>query len=428
MMTGKHATFMMWTCAAIAVFVVSGSAQVLDRIVAVVDKEIILESDLNAQIQFFVFNSKVDANTPGLKDQVLESMINEKLIIAKALEDSVMVTDDEVQQQLEAVIAQRIQQVGSEQRLEELYGMPLARIKREFRDEMRNNILAQRLQQQRVSSLQVSRREVEEFFRQYKDSLGTVPEEVELAHIAITLKAGEQARTAAREKAQAILDSIKAGVDFAELAKRHSEDPGSANRGGDLGLVRRGQFVKEFETAVFSMAEKEVSGIVETSFGLHIIQLLERRGDAVHPRHILVRIPRTKSDEDEIIARLDSLRTRALAGESFAELAKKYSEDKETAIVGGNLGTTALEQVDKSLYPTIVNLKPGEISQPARLSVPGFDGYHIVLMKKRVPAHPASLEADFHRIETIALNFKRNKEYTSWLEELRNKIYWESRL
>ncbi|MCC6395700.1 MAG: SurA N-terminal domain-containing protein, partial [Bacteroidetes bacterium] len=119
-------------------------AQTLDRIVAVVENDPILESELNAQIQFFVMNNRLDPKAPGIRDQVLQSMISEKLIIAKAIEDSVIVTDEEVQQQLDAAIQSRIQQVGSEARLEEVYGMPLSRIKREYRDEMRKNLLAQK--------------------------------------------------------------------------------------------------------------------------------------------------------------------------------------------------------------------------------------------------------------------------------------------
>lgn len=409
-------------------FVVPVSGQVLDRIVAVVDNDLILESELNAQLQFFIFNNKLDPNTPGLKEQVLQSMINEKLIVAKAIEDSVVVSDDEVQQQLDATIQQRVAQFGSESKLEEVYGMPISRIKREFRDEMRKNLLAQRLQQQRFGQAQISRREVEEFFAQYKDSIGQVPEEVDLTHIAIKLKPGASAKAAGRAKAQTILDSVKAGVDFAELAKRRSEDPGSAAQGGDLGFVRRGQFVKEFETAVFSLQPNQISGIVETDFGYHIIQLLERRGDAVHARHILIRVERTEADNRAIIAFLDSLRTRALKGESFAELAKKYSENEETAILGGSLGTAELQSINKSFYPTVAPLKQGEISEPARLAEGGFDGYHVVLVKRRTPAHPISLEQDYHRLEALALNYKKTHEYSAWLEELKGKIYWQSRL
>ncbi len=403
-------------------------AQTLDRIVAVVDREIVLESELNAQVQFYVLNNRVDPATPGLREQVLDVMINEKLLVAKAIEDSVTVSDDEVQQRLDALIQQRVEQVGSEARLEELYGMPISKIKREFRDQMRKNLLSERLQQQRFAVTKIARREVEEFFSLYKDSLGMVPEQVDLAHIAIKLKAGSGAAATAREKAQKLLDSLRAGADFSELARRHSEDPGSAPQGGDLGFVRRGQFVKEFETAVFSLAPGEISDPVETEFGLHIIELIERRGDAVHPRHILIRIARSEVDHDAVIAILDSLRERVLAGESFAALARRFSEYKETALIGGSLGLTELASVDKSIFPAIQNLNTGEISKPTRLTVPGFDGYHIVQMKSRVAEHVPSLEEDYDRIETLALNLKRTQEYTAWLEELRTSIYWESRL
>jgi len=408
---------------------IPASGQTLDRVVAVVDNEIILQSELDAQVQFYVLNNKMDINTPGLKEQVLQSMINEKLILAKAIEDSVAVTDDEVQQQLDAVIQQRVQQFGSEAKLEEVYGMPISRIKREFRDEMRKNLLTQRLQQQRFGSSTVSRREVEEFFDTYKDSLGKVPEEVELAHIYVKPGFDRAAHEAALAKAQAILDSINAGADFAAMARRYSEDPGSAAQGGDLGFVRRGQFVKEFETAVFALAEKQVSGLVETEFGIHIIQLIERRGDAVHPRHILIRVARSQASDSTAIALLDSIRTAVLAGANFGDLARKYSQDKDTAPLGGDLGTAELETIqDKSLYAAVTAMKAGDISTPQKIETGNNYGYHIVWLKKRTPAHALTLDGDYQRLETIALNFKRTKDYQAWLDELKKKIYWQSRL
>jgi peptidyl-prolyl cis-trans isomerase SurA len=406
----------------------SVNGQMLDRVVAVVDNEIILESELNAQVQFYVSSNKLDPNGSGVKEQVLQSMINEKLILAKAIEDSITVTDDEVQQQLDVVIQQRVQQFGSEAKLEEVYAMPISRIKREFREEMRKNLLTQRLQQQRFGSTNVSRRQVEDFFEIYKDSLGRVPEEVELAHIYVKPGLDKKAHDAARAQAQMVLDSIKAGADFAEMARRYSEDLGSSSQGGDLGFVRRGQFVKEFEAAVFSLGEKQTSGLVETEFGIHIIQLLDRRGDAVHPRHILIRIPRTESGDQVAISLLDSIRGAVLAGANFAELAKKYSDDKETALLGGSLGAAELDGIDKSLFATVAPLKDGDISKPEKLQAGNNYGYHIVWMKRRTPAHALSLEGDYLRIESIALNYKRTKDYQAWLEELKSKIYWQSRL
>jgi peptidyl-prolyl cis-trans isomerase SurA len=403
-------------------------AQVLDRIVAAVDNDLILESELNAQIQFFAFNNRVDPKAPGLREQVLQSMINEKLLVAKAIEDSISLTDEEVQQQLDATIQQRVAQAGSEQRLEELWGMPISRIKREFREEMRKNLLAQKLQQQRISGTTISRHEVEEFYRTFKDSLPRVPEEVELVHIYMKPKVTDAAKTAARDRLRELLDSLRAGADFSALAKKYSQDPGTAPQGGDLGLVRRGQFVKEFETAAFALSENQVSGIVETDRGLHIIQLMERRGDAVHARHIMMRVERDKVSDDATISLLDSLRTAILHGANFSELAKKFSEDKETNLIGGNLGTLDLEQLDKNWYSVVSPLKLGEISKPERLSVGTVYGYHIVWVKSRTPAHSMTLEQDYRRLEQIALNNKRTKDLQSWIEELRTKIFWQIRL
>jgi len=403
----------------------SVQSQVLDRVLAVVGDDIILQSELDNQVMFYVQSNKLTEPTPEIRDQVFQSMINEKLIVAKAIEDSVVVTDDEVQQQLDGVIKENIQRVGSEARLEELYGMPISRIKREFREQMRKNLLANRLQQQRFGSTSVTKREVEEFYQTFKDSIGKVPEEVELSHIYIKPKFNAEEKELARQKLQSLVDSIKAGIPFEDLARRHSEDPGSAPEGGDLGFVRRGQFVKEFETAAFALKAGELSGIVETDFGLHVIQLLERRGDAVHARHILIRMQRTPESDSVAIAFLDSLKAKALAGESFAEQARKYSEAKESAALGGYLGKFDLEsQVQRDLYPVIVNLKEGEISTPARLE----NGFHIVLMKKRIPEHTVSLDQDYSRLEALAMNFKRNREYLAWIAELRTSIYWKQYL
>jgi peptidyl-prolyl cis-trans isomerase SurA len=402
--------------------------QILDRIVAVVEREIITETEVNAQLEFFVFNNRVDPATPNLRRQVLESMINEKLILAKAVEESVVVSDDEVTQQLDALIQQRALQAGGERRLEELYGMSIGKMKREFRDDMRKQLLVSRLQQTKFGTIQVSRREVEEFFTTYKDSLPTVPEEVELYHIFRLPKASTEAKALVTAKAEKILDSLKRGGDFADFARRYSEDPGSAATGGDLGFIRRGQLVKEFEEVVFRLRENELSKVVESSFGLHIIQLLERRGESVRARHILFKIPQDESAEQNTIAFLAALRDSALQGESFTGLAKRHSEDAETAPLGGYLGTFPVDQLEQSLAATVKTLKAGDISEPVSVKFGTRTGFHIVYVKNRIPEHRMNLTDDWKRIESIAANMKRNAEYQKWIEELKKDIYWEIRL
>lgn len=402
--------------------------RVLDRIVAVVDKEIITESELQSQVDFFIFNNRVSPQTPNLKRQVLDAMVNEKLILARAVEESVTVSDEEVNQQLDALIQQRIQQAGSEQRLEEVYGMPISRMRREFREDMRKQLLISRLQQTKFANTHVSRREVEEFFETYKDSLPTVPEEVELYHIFRMPKPSEEAKAAALLKARKILDSLKAGGDFANFAKRYSDDPGSAALGGDLGFVRRGQLVKEFEEVVFNLKQNEISDIVETSFGLHIIQLLERRGESVHARHILFKIAQDTTAEQTTIHFLRGLKDSVAVGSSFAELAKRYSDDAETAPLGGYLGNLTIDQLDQSLLLVIKTMKAGDVSDPIQVKFGTSLGYHIVYLKERIREHRMNLTDDWKRIEQIAANLKRSKEYQSWIATLKNDIYWDIRL
>jgi len=408
--------------------VAAPAQETLDRIAAVVDNEVVLLSELDAQVQFFVLNNRLDPNTPGLRAQVLESMITEKLILAKAIEDSIVVSDEEVQQQLDAVIQQRIQQVGSESRLEELYGMPLSRIRREFRDDMRKQLLAQRLRQQKFGTLQVGRFEVEEFYGTYRDSLPRVPDEVQLAHIFVTPRVGDADKMGAKELLQRLRDSIVAGADFADMARRYSQDAGTAQQGGDLGLVRRGQFVREFESAVFALQEGQLSDIVETQFGFHLIQLQERIGDAVRTRHILLRIQTSGSEEDSARAFLGRLRARALAGEPFADLAREYSEDKDTKALGGNLGSFELDQLEGDLKAAIQPLREGDITEPVALTRGSLSGFQIVLIKRRTPAHAMTLEGDYQRLEVLALNAKQFREYQRWIDELKTKIHWQVRL
>ena len=407
----------------LALLTASAAAQTLDRVAAVVADQIILESEVQAQLQFFVMSNRIDARDPGARTKVLQSMVDEKLIVAQAVEDSVTVSEDDVTQAIDRAIQQRVQQAGSESRLEELYGMSISRIKREYRDQFRQQLLSERLAQQRIGGTSITRREVEQFYAAYKDSLGRVPEEIELAHIYREPAASATQKASVRTLLESLRDSVLAGVPFEDLASRWSEDPGSAPRGGDLGLVRRGLFVKEFEAAVFALNEKELSPVVETKFGLHIIQLVERRGDAVRARHILRRVQRSEADVDSTVAMLNRLRARALKGEDWAALAKDYSEDRQTASIGGSLGTTDLEQLDKQIAAAVVGLKEGEVSEPTRIG----EGYHIVLVKRRIPAHAVSLDQDYQRLETLALNYKKGQDYNRWLEDLRRSHVWQIR-
>ena len=409
---------------------VAAAQTTLDKIVAIVDREVITLSDFNFTVQQLAMQNRMDPNSKELQERVLDGMINDKLVLAQAIEDSIVVSDEEVSERLDQQIQRLTYQAGGQDEIEKIYGMSVSRMKRDynFREMIRKQILVQKIQQQRQASLTVSRREVEDFFNTYKDSIPKVPKEFELSHIYIEPKPDSSVLKALYAKAAAIADSIKAGGDFAGFAKRYSSDA-SASNGGDLGFARRGSFVKEFEEAAFALQVNEVSKPVRTQFGYHVIQLVERRGDAVHTRHILFPIEMSQANDDSVVTKLQQIRARAIAGENFGVLARAYSEDADTKDVGGDLGRIALDQLVGANYEDFVkNAKPGDISEPMKITVQNKYGFHIVLVRSVTPEHTINLNDDYKRLEQLALQFKLGNNYQAWVDELRKTIYWEKKL
>lgn len=409
---------------------ISYAQEVLDKIVAVVDNEIILKSELDFRASVEAAQRNTVPTDTTLRRQILNTMIEEKLLYAQALLDSVTVTDEQVKQQLESQMSYFIQQYGSAQKIEEVYGMPIEKLKRSLQDETRKNLMAQMLQQKKFSMLDASRKEVEDFYDKFKDSLGVVNDKYEIAHIFQNPKSGERIKKKAKDFALALLDSLKHGADFAALAKKYSDDPGSAAQGGDLGFVKRGVFFPEFEAAAFALAPNQLSGVVESPVGFHIIQLLDRHGESIHCRHILIKV---KSDDEadlKAIEFLSDLRDSVEKGKNtFEYYAKLYSDDKETARFGGELGTFEVTQLDKSMLDIIYKLKEGEISYPKRLEVSkNVYGYHIVKLIKKIPQHKANLDIDFNDLKRMTEYYKKQKMYAEWIKDIKKRIYWEIRL
>lgn len=406
---------------------VLGQQRVLDRIVAVVDKEIITESELDERVNMLLFQSRMETATPELRRDVLNSMIADKLILAQAIIDSVEVTEDEVSQALDQQISNLIRQAGSEQRVEQYYGMPITRIRREFRADMRKQLVIQRMRQSREAAIQVTRREVEEFYETYRDSLPRVPEEVELSNIFLLPKPDSSLQAESERLLRGIRDSVMRGADFGALARQYSQGPG-AESGGELPWAKRGELLREFEEVVFSLSEGEYSQVFTTDLGLHFVQLMERRGESVRVRQILMPLPKGAASDSVAIARLLELRAEVQKGAVFGDLAKKHSEDEETKALGGDLGRVSLDQLDPEFRTVVEGLDVGTISEPHRVAVGSSYGYQIVWLRKRIPAHAMSLTDDFRRVEQIALYFKRNEKFAAWVEELKENIYWEIRL
>ncbi|MGQ9806856.1 MAG: peptidylprolyl isomerase [Chlorobiales bacterium] len=417
------------------------NAQVLDGVVAVVGDEIVLKSEIDEQLKFVAYQNRIppdDERLPMMWRQILEEAINLKVLLTKAKIDSISVSNEEVDAQVERRMEFIRQRLGSDEAISEYFGKSILQLRTDMREEIRAGLMAEQLRRKKFSGLSISDEDVQKFYETYKDSLPEVPAEFEAAFIAIRPKVDTLAKKVAYEKILEIQRKLKDGANFADLAKAYSED-GSAQTGGDLGFAKRGEFVKPFEEAAFALREGQISKIVETVFGYHLIQLLERRGESVHTRHILIKFDRSNLNADEAIRQLNAIRKRIQTGKSsFGLEARLYSEDEESAQVGGDIispqtgsNRVAFDEIkgDESLKNLLESLNVGEISEPQRYQISGGEfAYRIVWLKYRTEAHKMNLKQDYTRIRNLALQKRQNEIYQEWINELRKQVYWSIKL
>ncbi len=412
-------------------------AQVLDGVVAVVGDEIVLKSEIDEQLKFVAYQNRIspdDERLPMMWRQILEEAINLKVLFTKAKIDSISVPNDEVDAQVERRMEFIKQRIGSDEAITNYFGKSISQLRADMREEIRAALMVEQLRRKKFSGLSISNEEVIRFYEAYKDSLPELPAEFEAAFIAIRPKVDSLSKKISLEKILDIQRKLKEGADFAELAKAYSED-GSAQNGGDLGFAKRGEFVKPFEEAAFALREGQVSKIVETIFGYHLIQLLERRGESVHTRHILIKFDRSNLNADVAIAQLNAIRERVQTGKSsFGLEARLFSEDEESAQQGGDIispqtssNRIAFDEIkgDPDLKRLLETMNVGEISEPQRYQLSGGEyAYRIVWLKYRAAAHKMNLKQDYARVRNLALQKRQNELYQNWIADLRKQVYW----
>ena len=399
--------------------------QIFDGTAAIVGDEIVLISDINALITSYAIQNKIDITRQPdlykkLGNQFLERLIDQKLLLIKADEDTIEADDERVEQSLKQQIDYMIEQAGSENKLEEYYSSPLYKIKSDMRKEISNQMRIGILREKKFMGLKISRKEVEDFYNTYKDSLPNMKSSVDISHILMQITPSEKSIEEAYLKISKIKERLDNGEDFAELARQYSEDPGSAKSGGELGFVSRGTLVKEFEETAFSLEEGEISEIVQTQFGFHIIQLLERQGERINVRHILIQLQPTPQDELAVIEKLNTIKnTIETTDSTFEDLALQYSADPNVQQDRGRLGVFEEGGFQiKEFENAIQDLNIGDISAPFKTDF----GYHIVKLNNRQDARQFSLSEDWEKIEQWALQDKREKDFNNWLAELRQEI------
>ncbi len=401
------------------------SQELVDGIVAIVGDEIILYTDVIQASQVYAVQYGIDPINEiqeynRLKQEILENLINDKILLAKAIEDTITVTDQQVEASLEERIQNLVLQLGSEAEVERYFGSTIRQIKKDYREEIRKLLVIETLKQQKSMDVNMSRTEVEAYFNTQKDSLPQRKEMAKARHILMQVQAGESARHSAMQRIEEIQDRLNDGQDFAELAKLYSEDPGTADKGGDLGFIERGTLFESFEEAGFQLEPGEVSDVVETPIGFHLIKMTDKQEDRARMSHILILMNVTQQDESGLIDTLNTIRERVLAGEDFGTLAREYSQDESTKESGGDLGWLPIGDLEIPAFKSVVDtLQAGHVSLPFRTEY----GYHLVLVEERDEARPYSLEEDWDEIKAAALNAKIVEVLDQWVEELKGNMY-----
>jgi len=401
----------------------------VDGIEGIVGDKIILHSDIELQYQQMKLEG---TDVPGdFKCAILDQMLSQKILLEQAELDSLVVSEDEIEGELDRRIRYFVSMIGSEEKLEDYYGKSIIRIKDEFKKDISEQLLSQKMRNKILEKVKVTPADVKNFFNTIpKDSLPYFNAEMEVGQIVIYPSVSQELKDYSRNSLEDIRKRILAGEDFCILAQLYSEDPGSAGKCGDLGFIRRGEMVTEFEGAAFRLDENQISEVTETKFGFHIIQMLEKKGEKIHVRHILLRPKTTSYDLLQAKQKLDSIRTLIVNGIlKFEEAAGKFSEDEATKNMGGMLvnpqtGNTFFEadQLDKSIYFSIEKLSAGQISQPELFQTPdGMQAYRILYLKSETTPHAANLRDDYAKIKSAAAAKKEELAFQHWLEgKIRN--------
>ncbi|HOW25612.1 MAG TPA: peptidylprolyl isomerase [Bacteroidales bacterium] len=404
----------------------SSQEKLIDEVAGVVGSNVILFSDIETQY----LQLKAQGNILGgsqLRCQILESLLFQKLLLNQAELDSVEISDSRVESAMDARLRYFINQFGSQEKLEEFYQKSVLEIKEEMRELVRDEMKISEVQNKITENLQITPSDVKEYFTSLPpDSIPLVDVEYEIGQVVknppITVE--ELSRT--YDKIKALRDRIIKGDNFSTLAILYSEDPGSAGKGGELGMFNRGTMYPEFEAAAFNLNKPgEVSEIIKTEAGYHIIQLIERKGEYINVRHILIQ-PKVSPESMELArAKLDSVAQLILEDSlTFEEAVLRYSDDPNR-ISGGmiinpetNSTRFASDQLDPSLFFIVDQLDVGEISQPVRfLTDENKEAYRILYLKVRTEPHRANLLDDYDKLKNWARADKQDALINDWINE-----------
>lgn len=405
---------------------------VIDQVVAVVGKSVILESDVQNQYLSYRIQGGISGSASEIKCGILEEVLFQKLMVTQAEIDSIEVSDVQVEADLDRRLSGFIQQFGSQEKMEEYYGKTLSEIKKELYNIVHEQMLAQQVQSEIVTGIDVTPSEIRSFFNSIpEDSIPLIKTEYVISEIVKNPPISIEEKLSVKDQLNDIRKRILEGSSFSTLAIMYSQDPGSAKKGGELGFYGRGQLYPEFEAVAFKLKEGEISNILETEAGYHIIQMIERKGDYINVRHILLTpkvslvdlaVAKQQLDSVAMLIRSDSI--------TFSEAVVKFSEaeniNNDGIIINPYTMSTTFEaeQLDPQVSFVIEKMTVGEISNPVPMKTEDQkDAYRILLLKKKTPPHKANLADDYTRIREWALQDKQMRTVGEWIDNKAKSTY-----
>ncbi len=406
---------------------VAPERQTLDRIIAIVGKEAILASELAGQMQIYSLQTGRKPNSEqeviALRDRLLDEMVTDLLFLQEARKDtSIKVRDEEIDQAVNEYIQRAIQRMGSEEKFNEALAaenLTIRGLEKRYRPDIEKQLLKQRLIQKRLMTISISKHEVEEFYAKFKDSLPTQPEAVRLAHILLRVTPSQRVEDSVKALATKLRQRIVGGADFATISSQYSS-MGAGVNGGDIGYVAREDVVPEFARAAFALGINEISGVVRTEFGYHIIRNEGKQENRLRLRHVLLAVEPSAADTTAVYQLADSLLREARGGASFEELAKTFSDDNNTRATGGEIGWLAVNEMPAAFADAVAGWSEvGSYKGP----VTSQDGIHIFKLLEHTPAKTYTIENDYDQIKELARQDKTGRSVDKWLADIKKKSF-----
>ena len=408
------------------ILIAQGTGVFIDGVAAVVENKIILKSDLNQMVNMLAIQNKINPNENyetylKLQKEVLASMIDQKILLKLAEQDTtIIVKDKEVEQSLNQQVDNLIYQAGGKKEAEKVLGQTIKSFRSEFWFDMRDKMVSERFQQKKLNNITTNKKDVENFYNTYKDSLPFFPLEAKIRHILLKPQPSDSIKKETKKLLYKLKNEILGGSIFKDVAKKYSMDPGSKNNGGNIGWVKRGSLLKNFETVAFTIKLNTLSDPVETEMGYHLLETLDKKGDKVKVRHILIMPEITKKDEEKTYNFGLFLKDSSKTLLDFKNLAKTYSKDEQTSNLGGNLGWIVPDTYPiKEIGKVISYLKVNECSPPINSTF----GVHLLWIEKIKKGGKPSLKDHYSKIEMMALNNKKMNWYNNWIKNKKRGFY-----